>query len=282
MIPYLDLDGDGPALHFAHANGYPPECYRPLLLGLSAYYRVLAMHQRPLWPDAQPGSINDWVPLSDDLICFLDERNPGPVIGIGHSVGGIVTLRAALLQPERFRALILIDPVLFPPAMIAAMRLIRALGLSYRLHPLVRGALHRRRVFESREVLLRGYRRKPIFRYLSDTSLKAYAEGLTRRHPDGKYELVYSPEWEARIYVTGVWRDMDLWRDLPGLKAPLLIIRGAKTDTFWGSSARLVQRKLPSAQISTLANATHLVPLERPGEVSALIRSFLREKSVTS
>ncbi|PJH76059.1 MAG: alpha/beta hydrolase [Anaerolineae bacterium CG_4_9_14_0_8_um_filter_58_9] len=282
-IPYFTLGESGPPLHFAHANGYPPECYRPLLTGLSAHYgsslryhyHVLAMYQRPLWPDAQPGSINDWHPLSDDLFRFLDERNTGPVIGVGHSLGGIVTLRAALRQPERFQALILIDPVLFPPTMITAMRLMRALGLSYRLHPLVRGALNRRRVFSDREVIFKGYRRKPIFRYLDDAGLKAYVEGLTRPRPDGQYELVYGPEWEARIYVTGVWRDVGLWRGLPKLQVPLLILRGAETDTFWESTARRVKRKLPSAQIITLPQATHLVPLERPLEVSALIHEFL-------
>ena len=281
IISFIDFGGSGPSLHFAHANGYPPECYRPLLTGLSSHYHVLAMHQRPLWPDAQPGSINDWHPLTDDLFRFLrstysvDERFPDPVIGVGHSLGGIVTLRAALRQPERFRALILIDPVLFPPPMIATMRLIRAFGFSYRLHPLVRGALRRRRVFASREVLRRGYRRKSVFRYMDNASLEAYVEGLTRPLPDGKYELVYSPEWEARIYVTGVWRDMDLWRDLPRLKLPLLILRGSETDTFWASTARRVQRKLPSAQIVTLEKATHLVPLEQPGKVVEYIQGFI-------
>ena len=275
MIPFIDLNGDGPPLHFAHANGYPPECYRPLLTGLSAHYHVIAMHQRPLWPDVQPDSINDWHPLSDDLFRFLDEQDPGPVIGVGHSLGGIVTLRAALRQPERFRALVLIDPVLFPPAMIAAMRLVRTLGLSYRLHPLVQGALRRRWVFESRAELLKGYRRKSIFRYMDDASLEAYVEGLTRPRPDGQHELAYSPEWEARIYVTGVWRDMDLWRGLSRLELPLLILRGAETDTFWASTARRVQRKLPSAQVVTLPQATHLVPLERPLAVSALIHEFI-------
>lgn len=273
-IPFLILNGDGPPLHFAHANGYPPECYRPLLARLSAHYQITAMYQRPLWPGARPEKIADWRPLSDDLLRFLDEQKTGPLIGVGHSLGGIVTLRAALRQPERFQALVLIDPVLFPPAMIAAMRLVRTLGLSYRLHPLIQGALRRRRVFESREVLLRGYRRKSIFRYMDDASLKAYVEGLTRPRPDGQHELAYSPEWEARIYVTGVWHDTDIWRGLPKLQVPLLILRGAETDTFWASTARRVQRKLSSAQVVTLPQATHLVPLERPAEVSALIQNF--------
>jgi len=275
IIPCIDFGGQLPPLHFAHANGYPPECYRPLLAGLSAQYHVFAMHQRPLWPGNNPASLDDWHSLSDDLLRCLDEQKLAAVIGVGHSLGGVVTLRAALCQPLRFRAIILVDPVLFPPRMIASMRLVRSLGLSYRFHPLVRGALNRRRVFASREAIVRGYRRKEIFRYLSETSLQAYAAGLTRPRPDGKLELVYSPEWEARIYMTGVWRDMDLWRGLPGLELPLLIIRGAETDTFWPSSARLVQRKLPLAQIVTLENATHLVPLECPTEVATLIHEFV-------
>ncbi len=280
-IPFLILNGDGPPLHFAHANGYPPECYRPLLARLSAHYHITAMYQRPLWPEARPEEIADWHPLSDDLLRFLDEQKTGPLIGVGHSLGGIVTLRAALRQPERFQALVLIDPVLFPPAMIAAMRLVRTLGLSYRLHPLVQGALRRRRVFESRAGLLKGYRRKSIFRYMSDASLEAYVEGLTRPRPDGQYELVYSPEWEARIYVTGVWHDTDIWRGLPKLQIPLLIIRGAETDTFWASTARLVKQKLPPAQIVTIENATHLVPLEQPEKVARIITEFLPANSST-
>ncbi|KAF0108857.1 MAG: alpha/beta fold family hydrolase [Anaerolineaceae bacterium] len=277
MIPSLDFGGNGPALHFAHANGYPPECYRPLLAGLSAHYHVFAMRQRPLWPDSQPAAIKDWHPLTGDFFRFLDERNPGPVIGVGHSLGGIVTLRAALRQPERFRALVLMDPVLLPPAGIALMRLARAFGLSYRVHPLIRAAMNRRRVFSDRDEIIRGYRRKPVFRYMSDASLTAYAEGLTRPRPDGQLELAYSPEWEARIYVTGMWRDMDIWRGLPGLRVPLLIIRGAETDTFWARTGRLVERKQPQARVVSVDQSTHLVPLERPEEVSALILSFLSE-----
>jgi pimeloyl-ACP methyl ester carboxylesterase len=277
MIPSLDFGGNGPALHFAHANSYPPECYRPLLAGLSARYHVFAMHQRPLWPDSRPAAINDWHPLTGDFFRFLDEQAPGPVIGVGHSLGGIVTLRAALRQPERFRALVLMDPVLFPPASIAIIRLARALGLVQRLHPLIPAAMTRRRVFASREELVRGYRRKPVFRYMSDASLAACAQGLTRPRPDGQLELAYSPEWEARIYVTGMWNDMDLWRGLPGLRVPLLVIRGSETDTFRSGTGRLVQRKQAQARVVSVDQSTHLVPLERPDEVSALIQSFLSE-----
>jgi pimeloyl-ACP methyl ester carboxylesterase len=275
MIPCLDFGGNSPALHFAHANGYPPECYRPLLARLATHYHVFALEQRPLWPDSEPASLDDWHPLSDDLFRFLDERHPAPLIGVGHSMGGIVTLRAALRRPERFRALVLIDPVLFPPRMILFWRMVRALRVDARLHPLVAGALRRRSVFASRDELFRGYRRKDVFRYLDDDALRACVDGIACQQPDGTYALCYSPQWEARIYTTGVWADLHLWRGLPRLQPPLLLIRGAETDTFWPSAARLVQRKLPSARVVTLENATHLVPLERPEKVANAIHTFL-------
>ena len=72
------------------------------------------MSLRPLWKGSNPAEIKDWNPLSDDLLEFLDERKAGRIIGTGHSIGASVTLRAALSQPDRFQALVLIEPVIFP------------------------------------------------------------------------------------------------------------------------------------------------------------------------
>ena len=91
------------------------------------------------------------------------------------------------------------------------------------------------------------------------------SKGLRAKRIDG-YELVYSPEWEARIYLTGL-HDFDIWRDLPKLEVPTLFIRGAETDTFLENAAKLVKRKQPKARVETLDKSTHLLPLERPQEV---------------
>ena len=276
-IPYFTLGESGLPLHFLHANGYPPECYRPLITRLAEHYQVFSMRQRPLWPDSRPEEIEDWNPLTDDFLRFLDERQTGASIGVGHSVGGIVALRAALRQPERFRALILIDPVLFPPFVIRTWHVIRVLGLGYPLHPLVLAARNRRHQFDDLERLFKGYRPKPVFRYMDDTALRAYVEGIACPEEHG-YKLCYSANWEMRIYVTSMWHDMDLWHGLPDLNIPLLIIRGAETDTFWASTGRRVLQIVPTAQVVTVPQATHLVPLERPDEVYRAIQEFLQEK----
>lgn len=269
------LGGNGLPLHFLHANGYPPECYKPLLELLKTEYRVFGMYLRPLWDGSKPQDLRTWHPLSDDLLRFLSDREPGPVIGVGHSVGAVVTLRAALREPGRFRALVLIDPVLFVPARLAAWSIIRALGVGDRLHPLIRTAQKRRRTFDDLETVFRGYRTRPLFRYMSDESLRAYIAGITKPSTNGRYELAYSPEWEAQIYRTGL-RDFDIWRNLPKLEVPTLILRGAETDTFLENAARLVKKKQPKVRIETLEKSTHILPLERPKEVFDIMQSFLR------
>jgi pimeloyl-ACP methyl ester carboxylesterase len=274
ILPHFDYGGSGAPLHFLHANGYPPNCYKPLLDLLKTQHHVFGMMLRPLWENAKIEDLTDWHPLSDDLLRFLSSGGPDPVIGAGHSIGGIVTLRAALREPGRFRALILLDPVLFQPSFTLSWNFIRAIGLGNKLHPKISGALKRRRTFDNLEILFRGYRSREVFKYFSDENLRIYIEGITKPKADGGFELIYTPEWESHIYLTGM-RDFDLWRGLPKLEVPTLIIRGAETDTFLEKAADLMKKKNPGIRFETLQKSTHLLPLERPQEVFGLIKEFL-------
>ena len=278
-IPFTDFGGTGASLHFLHANGYPPNCYKPLFELLKPHFHVIGMHLRPLWPDRERNAegLRDWHPLADDFLRFLADREAGPVIGAGHSVGGIIALRAALREPHRFRGLVLVDPVLFPPYFIVFWNLVRAAGLGWKFHPKIPGALNRRHQFDNLELVFRGYRRREVFRNFSDENLLAYIEGITRPRPDGGYELVYSPAWEALIYYTGIWRDLDLWRGLKLLQVPSLFLRGAQSDTFWAKTAARVQRANPRVRIEAIESAGHLVPLEFPQKVADFILSFSKE-----
>src|SRR6266508_455012 len=294
-IPYFDLGGDCPPLHFLNANGYPSECYKPFLELLQNQYHVFGMLFRPLWRgrDSNPNDIQDWKPFSEDLLRFLASTAPtaplttvpmplgsanaqlAPLIGVGHSIGAVVTLRAALRDPGKFRALILLDPVLFVPSRLIAWNFFRALGLGNKVYPKIAGALKRRRTFDDLDLVFHGYRNREVFQYMSDENLRIYIEGITRTTGHG-YELVYSPEWESRIYLTGL-RDFDIWRGLPKLEVPTLFIRGAETNTFLESAAMLIKRMQPKAWVTTLDKSTHLLPLERPQEVFDMMQSFLKE-----
>ena len=272
MLTSLDFGGAGPELHFANANGYPAAAYRRLLRALTAYGHVQAMVPRPLWAGSRPEGTRTWAPLVDDLVQYLDERGARGWIGVGHSLGAVVSAAAALRRPELFRALVLIDPVFLPPVVLAVFGLFQKLGLAGRVHPLARGARRRRRTFDSAQAMFDRYRRVPVFGRLDDEALRDYVAAALRPGPGRRLELAYSPEWEARIYETG---PLNLWGALHRLRPPVLVVRGAESDTFHPIAVRALRRRLPNAVVREVTGAGHLVPLEKPDETARLIREFL-------
>lgn len=275
-IPYFDFKSDGTPLHFLHANGYPPEVYKNLFELLQNQYHLFGMKLRPLWDDAKIADVKHWSIFSDDLIRFLPDFTTDSVIAVGHSIGATVTLRAALRDPKKFRALVLLDPVLFVPSFIFMWKILYGLGLGKRLHPKVAGALRRRKVFDNLETLFQGYRTREVFKYMSDESLRNYIQGITKQKTDGTYELVFSPEWESHIYLTGL-QDFDIWNNLHNLEVPTLIIRGSESDTFLEKAEKLIRKKNPKIQFEVLEKATHIFPLEYPQEVFDIANKFLKE-----
>ncbi|MCC6260395.1 MAG: alpha/beta hydrolase [Anaerolineales bacterium] len=272
-IPHFDFGGDKTPLHFLHANGYPPECYQTLFEFFQTQYHLFGMKLRPLWADAKLSDVKNWRILSDDLLRFLPTLTADPVIGVGHSVGATVTLRAALQNPQKFRALILLDPVLFVPSFILLWRIIYALGLGAKFHPKVAATLRRRKTFDNLEIVFRGYRTREVFRHVSDENLKNYIQGITQPKPEGGFELIFSPEWESNIYMTGL-QDFDIWNNLHKLQIPTLIIRGSESDTFTKKAQKLIEKKNPKIQFEVLEKATHIFPLEYPKEVFEITRKF--------
>jgi pimeloyl-ACP methyl ester carboxylesterase len=272
MIPFENFGGVGPLLHFAHANGYPPRAYAPLLEALTTRHYVLASAARPLWPDSKPDGLQDWSPLVSDLIQFLKAEGARGCVGVGHSLGALTTLLAAAQQPDLFRAIVLIDPVIFVRPYLWAWRVVKALGLGWRLHPLIAGTLKRRRVFASKQEMFTRYRRAPVFNRLTDYALRTYVDSLARKRKDGQVELNYPPEWEAQIYYGG---PPDVWDVLPQLKTPLALIYGAQSDTFSPRALATMQKALPKAAYVRIEAAGHLVPMEKPSEVAHAILDFV-------
>lgn len=266
-----DFGGDGPTVHLAHANGFPPGTYRLLAGTLTDRYHVVGLPSRPLWPGSRPESAPDWHPLADDLVQGLDGLGLKGGIGVGHSIGGVLTMWAAIQRPDLFRAVVLIDPVILPPAWLWALQLMRRLGLWQR-QPLVQGALRRRRTWPSRRACYEHYKRKPLFTTWPDASLRAYVEAGTRERPDGHVELTYPPEWEAHIFAT---TPTDVWRTVPQLQTPVLVIRGEHTNTFRPQSQARMERLVPQARFVVIPGAGHMVPLERPLETGAAIRDWI-------
>jgi len=283
----LQLGGEGPAVHFLHANGYPPRSYRSFLKRFHPSYQVVASPLRPLWPDSEPDEIGDWTTFRDDFLRFLRQpeqygMDPAEAsdqditwIGMGHSLGATVTLLAALVSPQHFQALVLIEPVVFPSWLGVTFRFLSQVGLLAHVHPLIGRTLKRRREFDSEEDMFQNYRQKDVFAKIPDHVLWDYVRGMARTRPDGKVELAYPPEWEAKIYQTGGVADPLIWSSLESCQLPVLLIRGEMTETLWMAAVKKMSARLSGLTFVNMAGVGHLAPLEAPGRVHQEVQRFL-------
>jgi pimeloyl-ACP methyl ester carboxylesterase len=270
-IPFDDFGGEGPKLHFAHANGYPPACYRRMIEPLTDRYQVLAVHHRPLWPGTMPEELASWYQIGQDMIQFLDENNLSNIVGVGHSLGAVATMFAAVKRPELFRAVVLIEPVLLMPAILQlfASQPIEALTEDF---PLMRITKSRRNSWESREEAFEHYRPKRIFAKWSDDVLWDYIWHGLQKNEAGEIELIYAPEWEARIYALP---PTDIWDLIPKIGQPTFGIRGAETDTLVPAAWQLWQMAQPKGKFLNIDGCDHMLPMEKPVEIATAIHEFL-------
>ena len=270
QIPY-DEFGSGETIHFAHANGYPPNAYKQFLNLLGEKYHTLAIHHRPLWSDEDPWqTLTDWRPIAQDLINFLDAHNLKNIVGIGHSLGSVATFYASLQRPDLFSKIILIEPVFLLPQLLKMMRLNP--DFDVKQLPLVASALKRRTHWASKDEAFERFRPKRPFKLFSDEALHNYIDAALKPDDDG-FTLAYSREWEARFYALA---PTDVWELIPTLTHPTLGIRGIDSDVLTPECWELWQQKQPNDHFIELTNCGHMLPIETPEQVAQNVIDWIK------
>ena len=269
----IDLSGGtGQELWIAPANGFPPDVYQPMAAALRAQLRVCGYRPPPL-RGADPADYPNWRELAQDLLAHLpDER---PVIGGGHSLGAIQMLYAAQAAPQRFRGLVLIDPVIFGRWLRWLMPLLQRFGRGDRI-PLARGAQRRRDRFASPDEAHERWRARRVFAEFDEAALAAYVRAGLVPTDDGAWQLAWPRTWEAHIFATS---PADGWQRLAQLRLPTLLVRGRHSDLIVPALWQQLQRHAPQLHYVDIA-AGHLLPMEVPHEVAYHIDGWLAELGV--
>jgi len=273
---WIEWGGNGPPAVFGHANGFPPETYRLLLEELGRSFSVASFAARPLWPGSDPGSAGSWRDLARDLGDELGRRRVQGALAVGHSLGSVLNVLAAAADPRRFRAMALIDPVVFTGSHMLFWGALRGLGFGHRL-PLIRGALKRRESYADLDEVRASYAGKSVFATWDQQVLDDYIDAAFVPDPAGGVRLRYPKVWEARIFEL---TPATVWRELKSLVVPMLFIRGGASDTFVAAAAARVGRELKTAEAVEVSGASHFVPMERPREVARLIIDWARRIGV--
>ena len=105
---YEDTGGEGAAVLFSHGILMDHEMFEPQVRALADEFRCVSWDQRGHGQSDQEGSWTYW-DSAQDAISLLDHLEIDRAFLVGMSQGGFLSLRAALLAPERVQGLALID-----------------------------------------------------------------------------------------------------------------------------------------------------------------------------
>ncbi len=278
IFSFIDWGGSGPTAHFSHATGLCAGVYSPLANRLRARLKIFGMDDRghgKTSAPADPNNLQNWNIFADDLEQFFNVLNE-PAIAIGHSRGATASLLLAVKRPELVRALVLIDPTILPYHWMWWWYLAKKTGLAKRL-PIVATAAKRRYIWPDRQTMLESYRGKAVFRSWQNGFLEAYVASGTEETADGQIKLCCAPAWESRCFAVC---PHDIWRHIPRLNLPTLVLYGTESDTFLAPAAKRFKAKVPSARMMPLEDTSHSVPMERPADTAEIILEFLRDHSL--
>jgi pimeloyl-ACP methyl ester carboxylesterase len=206
---------------------------------------------------------------ADDLAELISDRVPsGPVVLVGHSMGGMATMALAERHPRLFAD------------RIAAVALVATssgnlseltLGLPTWIARRVAAAERRlnRKIATSTKPTL-GRPATPALRWLlfggapSKADVRATAEQIGRCHPRSMVGFRESLSVHERVAALAAMRDL-----------PVTIMAGGADRLTPLPHARAIADELPAAQLAIYPQAGHMLPYERDVEVTTHIQALI-------
>lgn len=256
-------------IQFSHANGFPGESYQTLYRYLEDDYDISYIDT--LGHDPQFPITNNWPYLIEELICDIKSKHTEPVIAVGHSLGGVLSLFASCQHPELFKAVILLDaPILgFPKA-----HLLKVLKkLQWHDHYVLGGqsVLRRTRVWGSVDEVIQHCSRRTLFKSFDQRCLQDYATYGTVEVGQGQRALKIAPEVEYKIYQTFPDKALKFRR----ASVPCCTILG-QFGTMVDWTTRCFMRKRYNMRFEWVPGG-HLFPFEYPQASARAIKKSISE-----
>lgn len=239
-------------LMFVHGFPLHHEIWSSQIQAVSATHRVIAPDLRGHGKsDAPPGPYK-MEQMADDLKALIDARRCGPVIMIGHSMGGYITFAFLRRYPKLIAGL---GFVCTRPGADAAEGKTNRENLAQRVEK--DGSIA---VVDA------------MFpKMLAPTT---YAEQLEASE-SVRHMMLATPV----AGIAGASRGMALRSDssdlLPTIKVPTLIITGAKDQLIPPKESENMAKQIPNAMLHIIPGAGHLPSMEKAGEFNRALREFL-------
>jgi pimeloyl-ACP methyl ester carboxylesterase len=257
--------GTGVPVVCVHASASSSGQWRSLMERLAPRFRSLAVDlygygQSPPWSDKRPMSLADEAGLIQSVLEIGCTR---PHL-VGHSYGGAVALKAALLRPARLRSLVLFEPVWF------------ALLLS-----------EDARQPAAREILaVRDDTVAAVDRGDVDGAGARFVDywmgaGTWAAMPSSRRQAVATAMPKVKAEWQAVFSETTPLSAFAALDVPTLCIVGTNSPAAARGVARLLARTLPVVTTIELEGVGHMAPITHPDRVNALIAGYLERMTPT-
>lgn len=266
-----------PLLFFSHANSFPAGTYRKMLGLLSDRFRVEATDR--YGHDARFPVTDCWPHLVQQAAYELDRVRKGdePVVLVGHSLGGFLSLMLAAERPAAVNAVVMLDSPIVAGWKAGVLKTAKRVGLAPHFPP---AAIARRRrdVFGSPQEAFTHFSRKRPFVSWDDGVLSDYVNvGIaSAQDADGSATLRFDKTVEAAIYQTVPHSLGAISRRLQRCtpRIPVGFVYGTKS-TEMRRAGLGPTRRLVGEHLRSIADGSHLFPMEHPDLTASYIIELL-------
>ncbi|MCH7906057.1 MAG: alpha/beta hydrolase [Chloroflexi bacterium] len=256
---YLDWGNEHlPDLLFLHGTAQQGHSWDFASLALRERFHCVALDQRghgdSAWdPDGRYGT-PVYVP---DVEAFVDTVGLKDFVLIGHSMGGRNAYTYTADNPDKVRALVVVD---------AGPRMEEPGGAR------VRNFMAGQHEFDTYEDLVERVHSYLPFRPIEQ--LRGSLTHTTRQFPNGKWSWKYDPNIRRPVNAPGDSEEAR-WNTLSRVSCPTLYVIGGDSEMLTAETIERMLKVVPDSKAETVERAGHLVAGDNPAGFHAAVFPFL-------
>lgn len=250
---HYEVTGGGPTIALMHSFLCDGTMWRHQVEPLAeAGWQVVNIDMRGhgrSGPALQPFSMYD---LAEDVVAVLDDVGTDEAVWCGLSIGGMMSLRAALRHPDRVRALVLADTDGGAEETMVKVK------------------------YTAMGAIQRAIGPRPLFGAIDKLFFSSATRQQNRDVVDNLHvRLEANDRASVSAGVTCLIRRDDVLGELAAVDVPALVIVGSEDEALPPERSERLAAALPDAELVTIAGAGHLSALERPEGFNAALLKFL-------
>ena len=276
MTFYPDTPAGQPLVLFFHGNSFPASTYNVMLDALRQRGMKVQALEKIGHNPAYPVTSN-WPHLVEEVHAFakpLTEEHPGPVVLVGHSLGGMLSLMLAAQYPALANAVVMVDAPAVGGLQAKVLQLSKTLSLNEKFSP---GAISRKRrnAWQSIEEVRAHFASKKIFAKWDPQVLNDYVvHGTHEEHTEQGVQRVLSFDRniETQIYNSVPHNLERLLKKYP-LACPISLVAARHSREMRLAGTDFTQKITRGRMM--MIDGTHLVPMEKPVVTAAAIEASI-------